>query len=196
MPAVNICRHSCCCCADVQALYARHGFVTYQAYRVSPKAPPVFLMKRAPAGATADTVKGTSPVALSAAALGLVAALSGKAAAGPGSDCGSTASSNLISASVLIDECEGQQQGRLKLDVEEAAESEEADSMAGEQGKSSTALGVVDAGVIVSSIGGAVSSKELSMEASSEGSKCDSNQQHIVLSSSSAGAGGPNAVGC
>jgi hypothetical protein len=32
-----------------QALYARHGFVTYEAFRVTKKAPPVFLMKRAPA---------------------------------------------------------------------------------------------------------------------------------------------------
>jgi hypothetical protein len=37
----------------VQALYARHGFVTYEEFKVSKKCPPVFLMKRAPAPAAA-----------------------------------------------------------------------------------------------------------------------------------------------
>lgn len=101
-----------------QALYARHGFETYEAYRVSKAAPPVFLMKRPPVAAAAAVAavaagKGAGvlgPVALSAAALDLVAAVAAKVAggppssSGPGSDCGSTASSAYISASVVIED--------------------------------------------------------------------------------------------
>lgn len=100
-----------------QALYARHGFETYEAYRVSKAAPPVFLMKRPPVAAAAVAAvaagKGAGvlgPVALSAAALDLVAAVAAKVAggppssSGPGSDCGSTASSAYISASVVIED--------------------------------------------------------------------------------------------
>lgn len=62
-------------CVYVQALYARHGFVTYEAFRVSKKAPPVFLMKRAPAAAAA----GGSSKALAAATRALSPVFSIKA---------------------------------------------------------------------------------------------------------------------
>ena len=47
-----------------QRLYERHGFATYDTYRVAPAAPPVFFMRRDPLPAAPAAARGAAPAPL------------------------------------------------------------------------------------------------------------------------------------
>eukprot|EP00878_Enallax_costatus_P015048 GHUV01015757.1.p1 GENE.GHUV01015757.1~~GHUV01015757.1.p1 ORF type:complete len:373 (+),score=114.43 GHUV01015757.1:743-1861(+) len=191
-----------------QALYARHGFITYESYRPSKKAPPVFLMKRAPQAPVALASMSSTP--LSAAALRLLQNNKGciSGASSPGSECGYSTKSSLISAVVR-----GHEAGDSDTDsdsgvsdIEEGWESSDSEL----QQKCEATAAPADAGVIIRSNSSVQNQKDKTVATSSDDglaaaaaawtlasqsgatvAAVDGKQQQLESSSNPAGAGGP-----
>lgn len=170
-------------------------------------------MKRAPAAPAAVTAAAVvSSTPLSAAALQLAAAVHGKAglaavAPSPGSECGHSTCSSLISAVVRGHEIESDSDRESVSDIEEESEGYD------DEGEQKCDLQVIpaDAGFVICSNSSIQNLKEkeaaeaaagvvaaaagLSLGSSSNSSGVEtdgSNQQPDESSSSSAGAGGPS----